>query len=364
MNISHVILHEVVKEQMNAGDLHCRDNELQIVDDTGTNTPVVSLVEQIIDLYHKRMGKGLGIFESNTINYPFSKMLNEFYSACSSPDEDRVVSCSEKFVRFTKSSMENLLARMNDQQFSTGGYVLFVLYADNDGKPLMCVAMLRNKQGNAIDENLNVNEAIHIDLDKLHTCCQIDITPWLDPDDEETKYMSFIKGRASSTTPEYFIKFVGCAEFSDSSTQTTELTQVVKDYCRCNKFSNEQSVEFRRRVYDYCKDKLDKKERVFVPDLSRYLDEENPESFLQFANEGGYEVGTGFEVHPNSLKKLQRITGGNSEIRLAFDAYLYGNRIRKFRDGQRIIAEGNTVVINNIPDNLLKVLEELDTDQQ
>lgn len=364
MNIEHVILHEVVKEQMSDGDLNCRDNELPIVDETGASTPVVSLVEQILELYDKRMGKGLGIFESNTTNYPFSRMLGEFYAACSSPDEESGINCSEEFVRFTTHSMENLLGRMNDQQFSTGGYVLFVLYRNDDGNPLMCVAMLRNKQGNAIDENLNVKETIHIDLEKLHICCQIDITPWLDQDDNESKYMSFIKGRASSTTPEYFIKFVGCAEFSDSSTQTAELVQVVRDYCRSQNLTHDQSIEFRRRVYDYCKDKLDRRERVFIPDLSRYLDEDNPEGFLQFVNDGTYDVGTGFEVHPTSLKKLQRVTGGNNEIRLAFNAYLYGTQIRKLRDGQRIVAQGNAVVIHDIPSNLLKALEELDTAQQ
>lgn len=361
MEILHVILHEVVKDQMSNGALNCRDEELPIVNDESENTPVVALVEQILDLYDKKHGKGLGVFEENTINYPFSRMLGKFLDKRGTSGRDKE-SISKDFVSFTKSSMTNLLARMDEQQFSTGGYVLYSIYNDDEGNPFMCIAMLRNKQGSAIDENLNVMETIHLDLDKLHICCQVDVKPWRTPAGIDLKYLSFIKGRVSSSTPEYFLKFIGCAEFSDSRIQTNELTQVVKEYCKDKQFTTEESTNFRRLVYDYCKSKLDRKERVFITDLSHYLDEENPESFLQFVNQGEYEIGTGFEVYPNSLKKLQRISGGNKEIRLAFEARLYGNQIRKLRDGERINARGNTVVINNIPENLLKALEELDVE--
>lgn len=364
MKITHVILHELMKEQHQNGELNCRDKELDLLDSSRPEgiDPVEHLVEQILELYTKKMGKGLGFFEENTVNYPFSKLLAEFIEYEKESEEGKEEDVSEQFVDFTIIAMENFLAKINDEEFATGGYILFTLYLDGDNSQKCCIAMLRNKQGSAIDTDLNVKETIHLDLDKLHICCQIDLGSWQDPTDEDTKYMTFIKGRASSTTPKYFLKFVGCAEFSDSKRETETLTQIIKDYCRSQEFNREQSINFRRKVYDYCKEKSDNHESVYVTDLSRYLNEDDPDKFLSFVNEGDYEVSNGFEIHPNSLKKLQRVTGGNKHIRLSFDANLYGNQIKLVPDGRRITANGQTVVIENTPSNLVDAIEEVKTD--
>lgn len=310
MKITHVILHELIKEKHQDGELNPREKELdiRITENPDEVDPVEHLVDQILELYTRKLGKGIGFFEENTINYPFSKLLDDFLKFEETSEDKEEV--SEQFVKFTSIAMENLLAKINDEEFATGGYILFTLYIDEDGTQKCCIAMLRNKQGSAIDNDLNVKESIHLDLDKLHICCQIDIDSWQDPDDEHTKYMTFIKGRASSTTPKYFLKFVGCAEFSDSKSETETLTQIIKDYCRDQRFNNEESINFKRKVYDYCKDKSDNHESVYVTDLSHYLNEEEPDKFLLFVNNGNYEVSNGFEIHPHSLKKLQRVTGG------------------------------------------------------
>lgn len=361
MEITRVILHELIKEQHEDGDLHCRDEELNLINPNAPDaiSPVENLVEQILNLYTKKMGKGLGSFEENTVNYPFSKLLKEFLEFEADENDEKEISA--QFVEFTTIAMNNLLAKINDEEFATGGYILFTLYLDESDSQKLCVAMLRNKQGSAIDHDLNVKETIHLDLDKLHICCQVDIGGWQDVDDE-TKYMSFIKGRASSTTPKYFLKFVGCAEFSDSKSETETLTQIIKDYCRDQQYTSDQSITFRRRVYEYCKDKSDNHEPVYVTDLSHFLNENDPDNFLEFINSRNYEVGNGFEIHPNSLKKLQRVTGGNKQIRLSFDANLYGDQVKLVPDGQRIKANGPTVIIEKTPSNLVDAIEELKTD--
>lgn len=346
MNLKHVILHELKKEKNQSGDTHLRKEVLKITD------PVKYLIKEILKLYKKKLGKGFGVFESDVALFPFQTMLKTSLGSGLSMDEN-------KFISFSRRAMDILLAKANDQRFSTGGYVLFSLYVDEVDDVSLIVAMLRNTIGSSITNSLDVKESIHIDLSKLHVCCQIDISTWMSDTEEDTQYMSFVKGRADATTPDYFLKFVGCSEFSDSKRQTESLRQIVIDFSAEKGYSAEQQIQLRQSVHDYCKAKADSGEKVYLTDLSHHLNEEAPDEFIEFVNSKEYSISNGFEVNTRTLRTMKRIQGGNKQLSISFDSDLYGSRVLLKSQGENVTFHAKTLVIKDPPVSVIKSIEEL-----
>lgn len=342
MDINNIVIHKVEKEQHGEAELTLRNSTL-----TAT-AQVRQLVIDAYKLYHKRSGKGLGIFEEDAITHPLQAILRAFLD-----DET-----DENFLQFSIQAMNILQDKINAQNFAIGGYVLFVKYSDDLYNNVM-IALIRDKNSSSIDEHLNVVETIHLDVDKLHICCQIDIDRWADTTGEEP-YITFAKGRGDATTPEYFLKFIGCAEYSDSKRQTDALVDAIKQYCRNQNMSAQDAIVVQQRAADYCTEKAKLGQKIYLADLSHHLDEENPESFLEFINEDGnrFNVGNGFEPNKKSLSRLKRIVGRSSKIDIRFDADLYGDAICLTQHEGNVFLPANALFFKEPPQSLIAMIRE------
>jgi nucleoid-associated protein len=205
--------------------------------------------------------------------------------------------------------------------------------------------VVRQTIGCVITDSLDIDEAKHLELDKLHTGCQIDIATWKDR--PENQYITFIKGRGTETTPQYFLKAIGCDEFANSIKQTTELIRAVNDYASKEDYTPEQKQELRQKVFDYC----ESRDNIKLDSLSQAVSDEEPEKFLEFLNEGDYKVGNGFEPSKRHLTKLKEIKASGEGIQLKFPASMLGTRIK-------LDESKNRVTINDPPESILKALRD------
>ncbi|MCT4627035.1 nucleoid-associated protein [Halodesulfovibrio sp.] len=311
---------------------------------------VTNLLSEILKLYNRRIGKGLGVFNKNQDLSRFSVRLTEYLQH---PDDD-------SFTVFTRHAMSLLKAQMEKQELSTGGYVVFAHIGTNNGTKRILAAMLRDKVGSAIDDDLNVTQRIHLDLDKLHVCCEVKIDGWIK---NEGQYLSFIKGQASNSTPKYFLDFVGCDEFSDAKTQTEELHRAAKDYS-AKHIPREDRVNFYRKITKYCEEKLHENKAVFLDDLSRHLNEELPLHFLEFINEHDYKISTGFEPNKNSLKKFKWIGGQNDSMSLRFEARLLTSKKVLLKKGNSTLRlNDDALVIFNPPQKIVDQIDEINREE-
>lgn len=285
-------------------------------------------------LYLRKSTKGFGRFDEDVETFRFSSQLDIFL------DDDT----GQAFIDFTLSSMTILKDRIAAQNLATGGYVLFISYRENLDR-FVFITVLRQTTGCVITENLDLDEAKHLEMDKLHIGCQIDISSWKNnPNDH---YITFIKGRSTETTPQYFLKAIGCDVFANSAIQTQELVRAVNDYADQQDYTSEQKQELRQKVFDHC----ESRDSIHLDTLSQAVSDLEPHKFLEFLNEGDYKVGNGFEPHRNHLKKLKEIKASGDGIQLKFPASMLGTRI-KLDEGR------NRVTINDPPESILNTLRD------
>ena len=328
MDLEFAIVHDLKKEVGQDTIVRLRPAILEHSEN------LTSLFNNLHSLYGRKSTKGLGKFDDNVEIYRFSTLLDSFITSGS----------DESFLQFTHASMHIIKDRIERESLATGGYVLYISYIEN-GNRYLFIMVLRQTKGCVVTEELNIDEAKHLEIDKLHTGCQIDISTWKNSPDNQ--YITFIKGRSTTTTPQYFLKAIGCNEYANSARQTLELIKAVNDYADQEGCSYQDKQNLRQKVYEYCS----ATQSVLLDSLSARISDSEPEKFLDFINNGDYRIGNGFEPHHGHLRKLKEIRACGEGIHLKFPAAMLGTRIQ-FDDQE------NKVIINNPPENMAKTLRE------
>lgn len=328
MELEYAIVHDLRKSKGGQPTIKPREELLPKSDSLST------LFTNLYPLYHRKVTKGFGSFDKDIQTYRFSTFLDSFINSNN----------GQSFIDFTKASLKLLKDRIANENLATGGYVLFISYIEN-GNRFLFITILRQTTGCVITKDLDIDEAKHLEMDKLHIGCQIDISTWKNT--PQNQYITFIKGRATQTTPQYFLKAIGCDEFANSALQTTELIRAVNNFADQEKYTKDKKQELKQTVFDYCADR----DIILLDSLSQMVSDEEPQKFLEFINQGDYKIGNGFEPHKTHLKKLKEIKASGEGIQLKFPASMLGTRIQ-------LDETGNKVTINNPPESITRVLRD------
>lgn len=294
------------------------------------------LAADLLALYERKATKGYGSFDLDAITYPFSSCLKAFHTSGG----------SENFITFTHGAMRILESKIKIENMAVGGFVLFVSSMD-EGKRFLFMTLLRNTRGCVITENLEISQTEHLQIDKLHTGCHIDMDAWQRA--SKDPYITFIKGRSSHTTPAYFLNAIGCSEFTDSLTQTKEFIKAINDFSETQGLTPEQRRELRQKVHTYCVDKTN----VDLEALCVIVYEDNPESLLQHLNTGNYKVSQGFTPHKQTLKVLREVSTHGEGIHLRFPLSMLNSRVILKEDGTE-----KMLLIKNPPEKIIKDIRE------
>jgi len=295
------------------------------------------LVSRLRTLYNVRTGRGYGVFSDDEVAYPLSTMVADY----AQPGWD--------FLSFTRDSMHLLKQRIDQAAFATGGYIFFAHYTEAE-EAFMLIASLKNRPGLVFNEQLELANQQHIDLDQLHEMARINLTAWSAGAD---RYLSFAKRRASGDEfTKYFREFIGCDEFTQSKALTSDLLEALKLYSEQDDVTPEERTRRREIVFAYCEEKRNAGERVSIRALSGRLSDDAPEAFLDFVNQqADLAVADDFDPDPSVYRRLRRIAGGDKGIRVSFDADLINKRVFYHR-------EQNALVMHDLPAALIRQLEE------
>ena len=331
--VRHAIVHELRKTINTAPEVFTRESVLPLTES------VNRLFGELYSLYTRRSTKGLGYFDPDVNTYPFSMNFEEYLNF---PMEDN-------FIGFTKKAMGHLKSRISEANLATGGYVLFFLCTNqNDEKlPYLFITLLRQTKGCVITQELEIDDATHLDLSNLHIGCQVSTYDW--KNNEDNPYITFIKGASSAKTPDYFLRAIGCTEHTDSRVQTQEFIRALGDYAAQHKFTHEQRMSINQRVHEYCRNVR----AINLLAVSAVANPEQPESFLEFANEGGYKFSEGLEPDKRILKNLREFSAKGEGIKLSCPAVMVGERVLLNENGG--IPQ---IVINNPPESIVKAFRE------
>ena len=285
MVVEHLIIHEVKKQVGSESQIRFSEEEISI------NEIAKSFIEQVREVYNKRTGRYNGIFNSDTLNYPFQVKLGSF------------IESEASFLELSKQSMRILKKSIDKQTLATGGYIIFSFYKQSNQDFLM-VIMLHDKESYVIDDQLKLKNSFQLNLDELSMASRVNIGQWQENKDS---YLTFVRGKKRQEVSGYFFEFLGCTRNTSSSESTSKLLNALTDFMNEKEYSQEQKSKIRERTFYFCDDHRKNKKQVAIIDLSNYLfeNEVEAEEFFAVATSDRYKLDTHIDINRDKLRSLR-----------------------------------------------------------
>ncbi len=323
MEIRAMIIHKLAKDVANPAVLTTRDT-LLAVDGKATD-----FVKEVRDSYYKS-GIHHGTFDENDVSYPFQTLATDYLKK------------KMDFIAFSKKAMNHLKTLIDAATLATGSYVVFSHFIPDD--EFLSVVLLNDKQGYAIDDKLNLRQAIHLETNKIHVASSVNVTRWNGKNDP---YLTFIRG--SREIAQYFQNFIGCTDLTPAKEASKRFKVAVTDFLAKSGLDEEERERRLASVYDHCADCIHKKQPITLASIAGLLDPSRPERFVHFANSDRYKVSNVFNGHSQTLRSLKFISYRSKELSLTFDHSLFGTKVVYQH-------RGNSLTIKDIPDALKEQL--------
>jgi nucleoid-associated protein len=300
MNVVEAVVHRLEKQAGGEVSLFPRDTLLPIDEKTA------NLANAVLDIYGKVTNRGYGSFDTDTTVYPFSELLQEY------------VNGERGFLDLSTTTLNLLAAEMQDVNFATGGYALFIRFT-NQNRDWLLVVMLKIKAGTSIDpDTLNLSESLTLDVDHLHEAARVNLSAWLE---NESPYLTFVKRRVGSNdVTRYFRQALGCTDYTDSKANTKALLEAVEKYATAQGWDTELTQQSKTKVYEYCDEKSKANLSASLSAISMFLNEQEPASFTDFIEQQQIKINDEFSPHPATYKRFRRLQGKFDGISISFDA--------------------------------------------
>ncbi|USD66074.1 nucleoid-associated protein YejK [Vibrio sp. SCSIO 43136] len=327
LNLSNVILHQLVKNDQEELEVHFRESALE------HNGSTENLVAELHRVFNSKAGKGFGSFSSDS---EFKGWLQEFRQG------------EKNFYEFSQDSARRLKTELAKYPFADEGILVLAEYQSLATEYLF-IGVLPSNQSLKVTEGLDISATDYLDISKMDIAARIDLS-FYQSDPDSNRYLTFIKGRVGRKVSDFFLDFLQAEVGLDSKQQNQILMQAVEDFCTDSKLEKEDALEYRKQVADYCNEQIKSGDEVEVRELSHELPSSSDgTSFFDYTQEQGYELEESFPGDRTAVRKLTKYVGAGGGVSVNFDALLLGERI--FYD-----PETDTLTIKGTPPNLREQL--------
>ncbi|WP_417660260.1 nucleoid-associated protein YejK [Pseudomonas sp.] len=331
MPIRHSIVHLIDKKPDGTpAILHARETEL------GASQAIENMLADLNDSYNAKQGKAWGFFHAESGAFPFSGWLKEYLDD------------SQDFTGFTRKAVEHLQKLMEESNLSVGGHVLFAHYQQGM-TDYLAIALLHHSEGVAVNDELDVTPAKHLDLGQLHLAARINISEWRN-NASSKQYISFIKGKNGKKVSEYFRDFIGCQEGVDSPSETRTLLKAFSDFVESEDLPEDQARSKTDTLVDYATSQAKIGEPMTLEALSGLIDEERPKAFYDHIRNKDYGLSPEIPADKRTLSQFRRFTGRAEGLSISFEAHLLGSKV-EYNEEQ------DTLIIRNLPTQLTDQLK-------
>ncbi|MGU3627619.1 nucleoid-associated protein [Comamonas sp. C24C] len=300
------------------------------------DAPLKSLVNQVHSVYSGKSSKSYGKFNEDLTLVSAERHLIPIRD--DKPDAD--------FLSITVNLMKILKAKSDGENFSTGGHVLFAESTSSNIKWLL-IAVLNNKDGTTIDDDLKVLQSTHLDIDGIRFAGRVNMTSW--KDSEADRYISFLKGKNNDVS-KYFQEFLGCNAVQQELSDTRNLVAAVKKFADSNCKTESAKEDLLKEVYKYADEKIKEGKTIDLVELSNRIWPSEPKLLQQTLNESDPPIPDDFRPIKRGLDGLKRFTAKAKNWKLDFDRDAIQTRTIEFDQ------EKKTLTIKNLPEDILSEL--------
>jgi nucleoid-associated protein len=316
MDLHALILHSIEKRQgEEEANLTLRDESIE-VDDLAT-----SFVESVRDTYARKSALQYASFDENEDIYPFQGMMRDYLEDESS------------FVEFSHRASQNLRSEMERRRMATGGYVAFAHFSD-DTEYILCL-MIEDTEGFGVDEDLDLLERVHLDIEDLQIASRINVEDWQDGEDG---HVSFIPG--TKAVSKYFKSFIGVGE-SDSSLKATRKAQTaIEEYMDEHDYDNDQQAQVTEDVAEYLREAKREGDAATVGVIANIVDPQNTDRFQEHAMSDEYRVDATFAPSPKGIREIEKYEVKSEGVDISFNKSLFRRQVEyRAADSDLIVHE-------------------------
>lgn len=249
------------------------------------------------------------------------------------------------FIKLSKLHVERLMTSLSEGQqlkWATGGLVVFLEYIEA-GNTYLLITMIKEKTAITFDRsNLNLEELLSIDMEKIHEGARIDIRKW---ENDEQPYVSFMK-KSNSKVSDYFKDSINCVNYTDSQIYTKAVFEALKQYAKAQAWSEEVTKEKKEVLKQHFINAVQKKTEngepiVYLREISVLLNQEEPDSFYDFLRTEDIQVSDSFQPHGATVRRWKRVSVKTGTINVSFDVADYDN-------GNIVLTDDGNFVISNV----------------
>ncbi|GGZ75263.1 nucleoid-associated protein [Paraglaciecola chathamensis] len=364
MELHKAVIHELVKEPAK-GENNAIPASIIEAEDLldSADEPTIKLIESIQSLYGtKGNASSQGTFDSNGA-YTFPAEFNNYIDS-NGEDND--------FLKMTMNAMENLVKEAKDENFATGGYIVFAFYSQN-GEEFVLGAMVKKRDGITL-KNLVPETVQEVDLSKLHQAVKVNLTRYLavkdaeEADDQDTyaPYLSFISPKLNKNAAGYFMSAFGCTDAIPAKILTESAINAVRDFFSDNQELENYSTEAYDSVVSYLDSTLKREDKSCVLEELNHLvnqlipielAEKYTDKFVVFANNEPYCIPERFYTNSSAVTKAKKlnIKGLHGAWSLNVEKRVLGSSVN---DDVQFVHRGaeSYVTIRNLPEKIIDKL--------
>jgi nucleoid-associated protein len=358
--INKVVIHALVKEQHEAiQPSKIRPTVLNARDDTVGKT-----VTGVVAIYGTRNNSAhYGIFKTSEGRGAFPDKFEQ-YALIAKPTD-------VQFLDLTHTAMQRLYDKASAIHASSGGYLLFADYSNTQGRYFL-IAMVKQKPGITLTEQLEPEELMQLDLSRLNQAARISFGKLSayraaeEEDRQELSYLSFVSPSTTKTAAGYFVTALGCSEGAAAAQATKTLIREGRRFFHETEGLQAQGEAFNSALLEYLQKKEEAAESVkfseienlvrrHIPETMAEKAEELVDGFITRLNSEDCGVPVEFPVSRTALRRFTHISGESRRWKMVFDRSALGTdpAAEVFYD-----ADSHKITVRNIPENMLKIIED------
>ncbi|MEN8616367.1 nucleoid-associated protein [Shewanella baltica] len=359
MKLNQAVIHELVKKQH-------KDIQKSIIKENllpSDNEIVLKLVAGVAGLYGKKNNSAhYGIFNASEESKYFPAHFETFQSISPSTDDS--------FLTLTKEAMSRLKHYGGINKPSSGGYMLFANYENEQGT-FFLAAMLKKKAGITLTKDLVPTALEEIDLNSLHQAARINLNRYdaykiaTKEEQQELSYLSFVSPRTTNSAAGYFVTALGCAKGTASAKATDTLMIVSCQFFKDEPELKQHKKEFKDSLIRYlitCENKglsaklseVEKIARAFFPAQNEQQADKLSEKLIETLNNDENQVPVEFPVNKSTLKKHTHLSYKGDNYQILLDKGVLGitqNSTVQYNKSAK------TLLFRNIPIELIELVE-------
>lgn len=332
MSLKYSIINKI------SGDASNNNSVVETAQPDTNNNPIhQELFDKLKRSFHVHAKKQYGYFDLETHpadnENPLPSLLNSY-----NQENTSFADLNQAITRHLNKQF-NLIPQNDDYE-----YYLWVVTSEVSTRNEIYLFLLKHEENPQISPSLTVEQSYGIHPEKLQYAAKIDMREWFK---SQTKtYLSFLSLKPSDPATTVFNTFIGFAEGINRAAQTQAFLGVVEQYAD----NLPEDDGCRQRLVDYCLEQERQGDPIEVRELSRQLNEKDPDAFMYYLADQLEQPPS--EIYPdrNSLKRYTRLYGRDQDISISFSTAMVGSKV--------VYDErSDTLTIRSIPKSLKSQLK-------